>query len=148
MSASIAAAAVSENGFSYPIWVSPHHTDYAGIVWHGSYVAWLEEARVAYLRSRQIEFADLVSMGCDLPVVNLTMRYHRSLKMGMNAIVKVRFLPVQKVRLICDCQIQSLDGVELYVTAQVTLVPIDRTTGKILRQMPPSLQLALSDSQP
>jgi len=34
-----------ENWFEYPVRVQPHHTDYAGLVWHGSYIAWMEEAR-------------------------------------------------------------------------------------------------------
>ena len=29
--------ATSENWFEYPIRAYPHHTDYAGIVWHGAY---------------------------------------------------------------------------------------------------------------
>lgn len=35
-----------QDWFEYPIRVQPHHTDYAGIAWHGSYIAWMEEARV------------------------------------------------------------------------------------------------------
>ena len=29
--------------------VLPQHTDHAGVLWHGAYVAWLEEARVEAL---------------------------------------------------------------------------------------------------
>ena len=29
--------------------VLPQHTDHAGVMWHGAYVAWLEEARVEAL---------------------------------------------------------------------------------------------------
>jgi len=50
----------------YPVRVQPHHTDYAGVAWHGSYWAWLEEARIDCLRQGGIEFADLVNLGCDL----------------------------------------------------------------------------------
>ena len=32
--------------FEYPVKAQPHHTDYAGIVWHGTYLTWMEEARV------------------------------------------------------------------------------------------------------
>ena len=35
-----------ENWFEYPVRAQPHHTDYAGIVWHGTYLTWMEEARV------------------------------------------------------------------------------------------------------
>ncbi len=133
-----------EKWFEYPIRVQPHHTDYAGIAWHGSYVAWMEEARVECLRSLGINFSDLVELGCDLPVVDLAIRYHRQIRMGMMAIVKTRLLPSEGVRIVWDYQIQSPDAQELYVTAQVTLVAVDREKGKIMRQLPPVVKDALA----
>lgn len=66
-----------ENWFEYPVRVQPHHTDYAGVVWHGSYIVWMEEARVECLRAIGIDYAHLVALGCELPVVELSVRYHR-----------------------------------------------------------------------
>ena len=125
-----------ENWFEYPIRVYPHHTDSAGIVWHGSYLAWMEEARIEHLRSFGIEYADLVEMGCELPVIELSTRYHRSLRFGMTAVVKTRMSGMEGVRINWSYRIESLDGQELYVTAQVKLVAIDRERGKIMRQLP------------
>ncbi|MBD2463751.1 acyl-CoA thioesterase [Oscillatoria sp. FACHB-1407] len=129
--------------FEYLIRVQPHHTDYSGTVWHGSYIIWMEEARVECLRSLGVNFADLVALGCDLPVVELTVRYHRSMQMGMEAVVKTRMSSIEGVRINWDYCIQSLDEQEIYVTAQVTLVTVDREKGKIMRQLPPSVKDAL-----
>lgn len=134
----------SSTWFEYPIRVQPHHTDYSGNVWHGAYLAWMEEARVECLRSIGVEFADLVALGCDLPVVELSVRYHRALKMGLTAVVKARMAGMEGVRMNWDNQIQSLDGEELYITARVTLVAVDREKGKIMRQLPPVVKDALS----
>lgn len=136
--------ATSENWFEYPVRAQPHHTDYAGIVWHGTYIAWMEEARVECLRSIGIDFADLVALGCDLPVVELSVRYHRSIQLGMSAVVRARMLEMEGVRINWEYQIQSLDLQELYVTARVTLVAIDREQGKIMRQLPPAVKDALT----
>jgi acyl-CoA thioester hydrolase len=133
-----------DNWFEYPMRVQPHHTDYAGIAWHGTYLTWLEEARVEYLGSIGIEFADLVALGCDLPVVELSVRYHRSLKLGMIALIKTRILEVTGVHINWDYKIVSTDQEELYVTAQVTLVALDRERGKIMRQLPPAVKDALT----
>jgi acyl-CoA thioester hydrolase len=133
-----------ENWFEYHISVHPNHTDYSGDVWHGSYLTWLEEARVEYLRSLGLDYAQLVASGCELPVVELSLRYHRALKMGMSAVVKARMAQMKGVRLNWDYQIQSLEGDRLYVTARVTLVAVDRVKGKILRQLPPILLEALN----
>jgi acyl-CoA thioester hydrolase len=135
--------ATTENWFEYPIKVHPHHTDYGGIVWHGHYLTWMEEARVECLKSIGIEYADLVNLGCELPVVELTLRYHQSLTMGNLAIVKTRMNDVQGVRIHWDYRIESLDGKDLYVTGRVTLVGIDRDNRKIMRQLPPTLKEAL-----
>lgn len=133
-----------EKWFEYSVRAQPHHTDYAGIVWHGSYIAWMEEARVECLRSIGIEFADLVALGCDLPVVELSIRYHRQIQLGMATVVKTRIAEVSGVRINWDYQIHSLDGQQLYVTARVTLVAVNREKGKIMRQLPPVIKDAFA----
>ncbi len=136
--------ATTEKWFEYPVRAQPHHTDYAGVVWHGTYLAWMEEARVECLRSIGVEFVDLVAWGCDLPVVDLSVRYHRSIRMGMPAIVKTRTTAMDGVKMVWEYIIQSVDEQELYATAQVTLVAVDRDKGKIMRQLPAAVQEVLA----
>jgi acyl-CoA thioester hydrolase len=135
--------ATSENWFEYPIKVYPHHTDYAGRVWHGTYLTWMEAARVECLLSNGIDFSELISIGCDLPVIDLSIRYHHPLAMGMSAVVKTRMTEIEGVRIHWDYKVQSLDGQQTYLTARVTLVAIDRDKGKIMRQLPPVVKNAL-----
>ncbi len=135
--------AQTQNWFEYPVKAQPHHTDYGGIVWHGTYLTWMEAARVEYLRSIGIEFADLVAMGCDLPVVELSLCYHRPVRLGESAIVKTRLIESTGVRIDWDYRIESPDGEELHISGKVTLVGIDREKGKVMRQLPPSVKDAL-----
>lgn len=136
--------ASSIHWFEYPVTAHPHHTDYAGVVWHGAYVAWMEEARIECLRSIGVDYANLVTMGCEMPVVELSIRYHQAVLMGMSAIVKTRIAEMTGVRINWDYQIQSLDGLILFVTARVSLVAVDQEKGKILRQLPPPVREALA----
>lgn len=133
----------TQEWFEYPVKAQPHHTDYGGIVWHGTYLTWMEEARIEYLRSIGIEFADLVAMGCDLPVVELSLRYHLPIRLGVSAIVKTRLIDTKGVRINWDYEIQSYDGQETFVTGKVVLVGVDREKGKIMRRLPPQVQDAL-----
>lgn len=135
--------AMSANWFEYPIVVHPHHTDYGGVVWHGTYLTWMEAARVECLKSIGIDFANLVAMGCDLPVVDLSVRYHRALKMGESAIVKTRTIDMEGVRIVWEYEIQSVDRSIIYLTGMVTLVAVDREKGKIMRQLPTTVKDAL-----
>lgn len=131
------------NWFEYPVRAYPHHTDYSNAVWHGTYLRWMEEARVECLRSIGVEYADLVALGCELPVVDLSIRYHQPIYMGMAAIVKTRMADMEGVRINWDYQIQSPDGQDLFLTGRVTLVAVDREKGKILRQLPSIVKAAL-----
>ncbi|MEG4516687.1 MULTISPECIES: thioesterase family protein [unclassified Microcoleus] len=134
----------SEGWFEYLVRVYPHHTDYSGVVWHGTYIAWMEEARVESLRSLGIEYADWVAQGLELPVVELSLRYHRAVQMGQSVAVRTRIAATEGVRLLWDYEIRSAETQELYVTAQVTLVGVDRDKNKIIRQLPPAIKEALT----
>jgi acyl-CoA thioester hydrolase len=122
--------------------VQPHHTDYAGVVWHGSYVRWMEEARVDALRTVGIEFADLVAMGCDLPVVELSLNYRKPLQMGDIAIVRSYLLRREKVRWVWSQNIELQGTNTVYVEGKVVLVALDRKQSRLLRSLPPQLQSA------
>ncbi|MEC4987061.1 MAG: thioesterase family protein, partial [Oscillatoria sp. PMC 1068.18] len=104
---------------------------------------WMEAARVECLASIGIDFAELVALGCDLPVVELSLRYHRPLQLGAIAVVRTRMGKMQGVRIHWDYQIQSRDRQELYLTGRVTLVAVDREKGKIMRQLPSAVKNAL-----
>lgn len=137
---------VADDGiwFEYPVRAYPHHTDYGGVVWHGHYIAWMEEARVECLRSIGVDYADLVALGFDLLVVEISTRHHRAMTMGTTAIVRTRMERGSGVRLNWDYQIVSPDGSEHYVSARVTLVTVDREKGKIVRRLPPALDEAIA----
>jgi acyl-CoA thioester hydrolase len=134
--------AVYDGWFNYPVRVYPHHTDYAGMVWHGSYLTWMEEARVECLRSVGISFEDLVAAGVNLPVVNLSMRYHLPAKMGEDLIVMTKLQTPEKLRLNWEYQIRT--ETDLCVSALVTLVAVDMEKNKIFRTLPSPLDDAIA----
>ncbi|MEL7067358.1 MAG: thioesterase family protein [Cyanobacteria bacterium J06581_3] len=135
--------------FDYPVRVQPHHTDYGGVVWHGTYITWMESARIACIRAAGLSFEDLVKSGYDLPVVSLDLRYRRPLGLGMEAIVKTRLLPTSGIRLVWEYAIETAASaadasadfsVELCVSGTVTLVTVDVHSRKIVRRQPPAIQ--------
>ncbi|WP_404790095.1 acyl-CoA thioesterase [Altericista sp. CCNU0014] len=134
----------SEVWFDYPITVQPHHTDYAGVVWHGSYLAWMEEARVAALKQVGVEFADLVAIGCDLPVIDLQLNYRKAVQMGQQVRVRSCLKAVERVRLIWIQNVCALETELCYVAGRVVNVPVDRQQQKIVRAFPPLLEKAIA----
>ncbi|WP_299410490.1 thioesterase family protein [Acaryochloris sp. IP29b_bin.148] len=130
--------------FEYCTRVQPRHTDYAGVVWHGSYIEWMEAARIDALRSVGLEYVDLVKEGCDLPVIDLSLRYQQAMWMEDTVIVRSRLNKVEKIRLSWDQHIFTANRDQPCILGQVTLVPLNSESKRILRKFPPRLQDAVS----
>lgn len=123
--------------FEYPIRVQPHHTDYGGVVWHGTYVSWMESARVECLRAAGVPFERFISLGYDLPVVELQIRYRQPLRLGMAATVKTRLAPPKGIRLNWLYEIETVEpSPQVCLSAQVTLVTVDIAQRQIVRHLP------------
>lgn len=130
-------ALASINWFDYAVRVQPHHTDYGGVVWHGTYVTWLESARVECLRTVGVPFENWVALGYDLPVVELEIRYRYPLMLGASAVVKTRLAPISGIRLSWLYQIETVEpSPRICLNAKVSLVTVDMTSRKIVRQVP------------
>ena len=43
--------------------VLPQHTDHAGVMWHGAYVSWLEEARIHALSNVGLNYKEISNEG-------------------------------------------------------------------------------------
>lgn len=63
---------------------TPHYyeTDQMKIIHHSNYVRWFEEARIHYLDSIGIHFADLEAQGLVCPVLTLTADYKQMVRFG------------------------------------------------------------------
>ena len=135
----------TDSWFQYPIRVQPHHTDYGGVVWHGTYITWMESARVECLRAAGTPFEDLVSLGYDLPVVSLDIRYKQPLTLGAAAVVKTRLEASKGVRLNWHYRIET-NGPEsqLCVSGQVSLVTVDAGDRKIVRRLPAEIKTLIA----
>ena len=119
--------------------VLPQHTDHAKVMWHGAYVAWLEEGRVEALAESGLDYAAMTELGVEMPVVSLRIDYRRALMHGDLVILESRCLERQGVRWPWSCRFLR-DG-ELMAEALVELVMMRR--GRVLRRTPPELADAM-----
>jgi acyl-CoA thioester hydrolase len=133
----------SSSWFEYIVHVQPRHTDYAGVVWHGSYLEWMEAARIAAFRKVGLEYAELVQLGCDLPIIEMSLRYRKALKMGEVATIQSRVIKFEKVRLYWEQQVVSTQRDKPCMESEIILIPVQSQTGRILRKIPQILQDAI-----
>ena len=126
--------------------VLPQHTDHAGVMWHGAYLAWLEEARVMALEAVGLAYADLSAEGLELPVVSLSIDYRQALLHGDAVELRSWVLPRQGVKLPWVSHFLRASG-ELAAEARVELVLVDLSNGagqrRLLRRLPDTLAMAV-----
>jgi acyl-CoA thioester hydrolase len=132
--------------------VLPQHTDHAGVMWHGSYLAWLEEARVEALAAAGLAYADLSAAGYELPVVSLALDYRQALLHGETIQLESWVLPRRGLKLPWLSRFVKPDG-RVAAEARVELVLVALASGeagserRLLRHMPQALAAAVERLQ-
>jgi acyl-CoA thioester hydrolase len=128
--------------------VLPQHTDHAGVMWHGAYVAWLEEARVEALAAVGLPYDRMAAEGLELPVVRLVVDYRQALHHGDRVDLESWALQRQGVRWPWMSRWRRQDG-QVAATARVelVLVRLAGTRRSVLRQAPSPLREALERLQ-
>lgn len=109
-------------------------------LWHGTYVRWLEEARVRYFEHAALTYDELVvAHETELVVRDLQVVYLAPAKLGDVVDVSVRLASAEsRMRVPLESEFR-LAGGKVCATARVTLVPIDANTGRPKRRWPQAL---------
>ena len=121
----------------------PQHTDHAGVMWHGAYVAWLEEARVEALAAAGLSYSAMAGMGLEMPVVSMTVAYRRSIRHGDQIVLESQCGSQSGVRWPWRSRF-VLNG-QVMADARVELVIVG--DGRLLRQPPDAIRPALNALQ-
>ena len=128
--------------------VLPQHTDHAGVMWHGAYLAWLEEARVEALAAVGLAYSDLSAQGLELPLVHVAIDYKQALLHGDAVQLWSEVLPRRGVRLPWRSWFVAPSGT-VAAEALVDLVLVDCSADpgsrKVLRRLPAQLAAAVDD---
>ena len=80
--------------------VLPQHTDHAGVMWHGSYLNFLEEGRIDALDKVGLSYSKLSRNGFEIPVISIQMKYRKSFIHGEKVLLTSQFKLEKKIRLI------------------------------------------------
>ncbi|WP_370455465.1 acyl-CoA thioesterase [Synechococcus sp. RSCCF101] len=113
-------------------------------MWHGAYLAWLEEARVGALEQAGLPYHRLVNQGVELPVVSLRLDYRQPLLLGDAVEVRSHLRPRRGVRLHFVSRMLSPRG-GVAAEAEVVLAPVAQTPAGpvVIKRLPTELRSAL-----
>lgn len=110
-------------------------TDAYGVVWHGSYLRWLEMGRVELCEKLGYSLVELESENIVLPVVNMNVRYKASVKLNDEIIIETSIQKYNFISVTFEQKIRGKFNNKLFVEAVVDVVAIDNQ-GKLYRKMP------------
>ena len=125
--------------------VLPQHTDHAGVMWHGTYLNFLEEVRIDALDEVGLSYSKLSDKGFEIPVVSIELRYKRSFIHGEKVIMESQFKLKNKIRLTCKTLFLKSNG-DIGAEAIIGLVLVKKTnkTIKLVREIPVQIKNVLS----
>ena len=124
--------------------VLPQHTDHAGVMWHGSYINFLEEARIDALKKVGITYSNLSKNGFEIPVVTIQIKYKISFFHGEKIILMSQFKMENKIRLNCKTLFFKSNG-DIGAEAMIELVFVRKKNDsiKLIRELPVEIKKVL-----
>lgn len=110
-------------------------TDAYGVVWHGSYLRWLEMGRVGLCEMMGHNLVDLLNQDIVLPVTNLNIKYKMSAKLNDVMIIETEISEFNGFIVKFKQFIKSAQTRKVYIEADVSVVAVSNA-GKLYRKMP------------
>ena len=119
--------------------VLPQHTDHAGVVWHGTYLNWLEESRIDSIGKAGIRYIELLNRGFEMPVYKIEIKYLMPIMIGDEIIVKSSFFTNQGPRIKVNSTFTNLRN-KIHAKASIDIVLINKNNFKVIRKKPAFLE--------
>lgn len=121
--------------------VLPQHTDHAGVMWHGSYLDFLEEARIDALNKVGISYSEFSKNGFEIPVISAQIRYKTSFLHGEKVVLSSQFKIENKIRLNCKTLFLKSNG-DVGAEALIGLVVVRKINDsiKLVRELPAQIK--------
>ena len=117
--------------FSMKIKVRYCETDQMGLVHHGSYINYFEEARISWISNLGFSYSEMENSGIILPVSKLNVSYLRPAYFDDELVVNVELAELPTSRLIFNYTIKNKD--EVVVTGTTVLAFLNKETKKPVR---------------
>ena len=110
-------------------------TDAYGVVWHGSYVRWLEMGRMGLCDDAGYTLSRLYEADITLPVVELNIRYKSPAKLEEEMLIVTEMKEYSKLSMTFEQKIYNAQTNKLHIEATVKVVAI-HNDGILYRTFP------------
>jgi acyl-CoA thioester hydrolase len=111
-----------------PINVRFSETDAMGVVWHGNYLKFLEDAREAFGDKYGLTYLDVYKNGYFTPIVKSDIDYKSPIYYGEKANVIIKYIPSQAAKIIFEYEVFNLSTGKLCAVGKTIQVFLNSTT--------------------
>lgn len=112
--------------------------DPMGVVWHGNYARYLEQARCALLDGIGYNYPQMEASGYVWPIVDMRIKYVRSIRFGQDIAVRAEIVEFEN-RLKIDYRIYDAASRTVLTKATTTQVAVKVETGELCLESPADL---------
>ena len=110
--------------------------DSMGVVWHGHYAIYFEDAREAFGAKYGLEYLMMYGKGYFEPIVELTFKYKRELIYGMKPEITITYRPCEAAKIIFDYEIRDPEDESLFASGHSVQVFMDANTHQLVLTSP------------
>lgn len=122
-----------ENIFSDKVYYAD--TDSYGVVWHGTYLRWMEKGRVLFCDELGLDLVELKAADIAIPVANLNIRYKSSAVINEHISVKTTVSKVTPLSVTFRQVVYNTETNQVHTDAEVVVVAVNNN-GKLYRRLP------------
>ena len=100
--------------------------DMMGVVWHGNYPLYLEDAREAFGAEFGLSYALYIRENVFVPIVKMDVDYKRPVRFGMRPVIRIEHVPTDAAKVIFDYKLYDKESGDVFLTARTVQVFMDR----------------------
>lgn len=116
--------------FEYHRHVNYYETDMMGIVHHSNYIRWFEEARIEFLRARDLDYKRMEDEGIQIPVVSVSCSYKNPAEFDDNVTIKTSLKKYNGIVAEIEYKVYRDSDSVLLVTGESSHCFVDKSTFK------------------
>ena len=100
--------------------------DMMGVVWHGNYPLYLEDAREAFGAECGLSYALYIRENVFVPIVKIDVDYKRPVRFGMRPVIRIEYVFTDASKVIFDYKLYDKESGDVFLTARTVQVFMDR----------------------
>lgn len=104
-----------------------NEADPLGIVWHGHYIRYFEDAREAFGKAHGLGYLDFYREGLVVPIVHVDCNYKKSVRFGETIMVEAIFVPCEAAKMKFEYRLYNEQN-ELVADGSTIQVFLDKDT--------------------